>query len=116
MVVPVVGVTHNPKVSTMSPDDTKTENLAPTTQAAAPSQPPKATNPAAIKKAVALGREVRKQPEKTKADAARAMFELISGEPREIIIQAFVDGAGLTPKGAQTYFYNCKRKAAKKPE
>jgi bisphosphoglycerate-independent phosphoglycerate mutase (AlkP superfamily) len=66
-----------------------------------------------VKKAVALGKEVRKQSEKTKADAARAMFELISGEPREIIIQAFVDGAGLTPKGAQTYFYNCKRKSKK---
>ncbi|MGH8284937.1 MAG: hypothetical protein ACRETT_04130 [Steroidobacteraceae bacterium] len=41
------------------------------------------------------------------------MCELISGEPREITVQAFVDGAGLTPKGAQTYFYNCKRKARK---
>jgi hypothetical protein len=66
--------------------------------------------PDEVKKAIALGKEVRKQPEKTKADAARAMFELISGEPREIVVQAFVDGAGLTPKGAQTYFYNCKRK------
>ena len=44
---------------------------------------------------------------------ARKMFELISGEPREVIVQAFVEGAGLAPKGAQTYFYNCKRKAAK---
>jgi hypothetical protein len=39
------------------------------------------------------------------------MYALIAGEPRDIIIQAFVDGAGLTPKGAQTYFYNCRRKA-----
>jgi len=31
-------------------------------------------------------------------------------KPREIIVQAFVDGAELTPKGAQTYFYNCRRK------
>jgi len=28
-----------------------------------------------VKKAVALGKEVRKRPEKTKADAARAMYE-----------------------------------------
>jgi len=54
---------------------------------------PKANNPATVKKAIALGKEVRKQPEKTKADAARAMFELISGEPREIVVQAFIDGA-----------------------
>jgi hypothetical protein len=84
----------------MAPEaDTKTE----TTQNAtppAPAQPPKPVNPAAVKKAIALGKEVRKQPEKTKADAARAMFELISGEPREIVVQAFIDGAGLTQKGA----------------
>jgi hypothetical protein len=41
------------------------------------------------------------------------MFELISGEPREIVVQTFIDGSGLTPKSAQTYFYNCKRKAKK---
>ena len=39
--------------------------------------------------------------------------EVIKDESREVIIQAFVDGAGLTPKGAQTYFYNAKRKIAK---
>lgn len=91
-------------------DTTKTEAKAPS------KEPVKLTNPATVKKAVVLGKEIRKQPEKTKADAARAMFELISGEPREIIIQAFVDGAGLTPKGAQTYFYNCRRKANKPTE
>lgn len=73
----------------------------------------KPINPAAIKKAISAGKEMTKQPEVTKADIARKMYETISGEPREIIIQAFVDGAGLTPKGAQTYFYNCKRKAKK---
>lgn len=64
--------------------------------------PPKPNNPAAVKKVVALGKEIRKQPDKTKADAAREMYVLIAGEAREIIVQAFVDGAGLTPKGAQT--------------
>jgi hypothetical protein len=75
--------------------------------------PAKPINPAAIRKAIAAGKEMAKQPEITKADIARKMYEIISDEPREIIIQAFVDGAGLTPKGAQTYFYNCKRKAKK---
>ncbi len=78
---------------------------------AAPQQPVKATNPAAVKKAVAMGKEMRKAPDTSKADVARKMFETIADEPREIIVQAFVDGAGLTPKGAQTYFYNCRRKA-----
>ena len=101
----------------MTPDnETKTESPVTTNQSPAPTQPPKAINPATVRKAVALGKEIRKQPDKTKADAAREIYALISGEPREIIIQAFIDGAGLTPKGAQTYFYNCKRKAAKKSE
>jgi len=86
----------------MIADETKTEAPAATNQTPAPAQPPKAINPATVKKAIALGKEVRKQTDKTKADAARQMFDLISGEPREIIIQAFVDGADLTQKGAQT--------------
>jgi len=72
----------------------------------------KPTNPAAVRKAVALGKDMRKQPDMSKSDVARKMYETISEEPREVIVQAFVDGAGLTPKGAQTYFYNCRRKAA----
>jgi hypothetical protein len=79
---------------------------------ATPPQPVKATNPAAVKKAVAMGKEMRTVPDTSKADVARKMFETIADEPREIIVQAFVDGAGLTPKGAQTYFYNCRRKAS----
>ena len=88
---------------------TKTEAIP----APAAQEPAKPVNPVAVKKAISLGKELGRQPEVTKADVARKMFELISGEPREIIVQAFVEGAGLTPKGAQTYFYNCKRKAAK---
>lgn len=86
---------------------TETNNANTTPQGA-----PKPINPAAVRKAVALGKDMRKQPDTSKADVARKMFETIVDEPREVIVQAFVDGAGLTPKGAQTYFYNCKRKAA----
>ena len=48
-----------------------------------------------------------------KADVARKMYELIKDVSREVIVQAFVEGAALTPKGAQTYFYNCKRRMSK---
>ena len=71
----------------------------------------KPTNAAAVRKAIALGKDMRKAPDTSKADVARKMFETIAEEPREVIVQPFVDGAGLTPKGAQTYFYNCRRKA-----
>ncbi len=73
----------------------------------------KPNNPAAIRKAITLGKDMRKQPDTSKADVARKMYELISDEPREVIVQAFIDGAGLTPKGSQTYFYNCRRRAKK---
>jgi hypothetical protein len=73
----------------------------------------KPTNAAAVRKAIALGKDMRKAPDTSKADVARKMFETIADEPREVIVQAFVDGAGLTPKGAQTYFYNCRRRAEK---
>jgi hypothetical protein len=90
-----------------------TVQTAPTTQTVENTQPVKPANAAAVKKAISVGKEMGKQPDVSKADVARKMFETISGEPREVIIQAFVEGAGLTPKGAQTYFYNCKRKAKK---
>ena len=90
----------NPEVETP-----KTDATAPIQNAVKP------TSAAAVRKAVALGKDMRKQPDTSKADVAGKMFETIADEPREVIVQALVDGAGLTPKGAQTYFYNCRRKA-----
>jgi hypothetical protein len=65
-----------------------------------------------IKKAIADGKALIAEG-KTKADAARAMYPQISTESKETIIAAFVEGATLTPKGAQTYWYNCRRRASK---
>jgi hypothetical protein len=73
----------------------------------------KPKNPANVKKAVALGRELTKKGDKTKVDVAVEMFQYLEDEPREVIAQAFVDGAGLTPKGAMTYVYNVRRKFKK---
>lgn len=74
-------------------------------------------NPAQLKKAIAIGQEMTKQmvtdPDITKADIARKMYETIHDESRDVIVQAFIDGAGLTPKGAMTYYYNVRRKAVK---
>lgn len=50
---------------------------------------------------------------KSKADASRAIYELIKDEPKEVIVAAFVSGATLTEKGALTYWYNCRRRASK---
>jgi len=66
-----------------------------------------------IQEAISIGKEMSKSDEVTKAEVARKMYELIKDESREVIVQAFVQGANLTPAGAQTYFYNVKRKLVK---
>lgn len=50
----------------------------------------------------------------SKADAARAIYAMIKDEAREVIIQAFIDGATVTEKGAPTYFYNVRRQYERK--
>ena len=49
----------------------------------------------------------------SKADAARAIFEMIRDESREVVIKAFIEGATVTEKGSPTYFYNINRQFKK---
>jgi hypothetical protein len=65
-----------------------------------------------IKDAIAKGKELLKEG-KTKADVAMVIFNALKAEDKEVVIAAFVQGAGLTEKGSVTYWYNCKRKARK---
>ncbi len=97
----------------MTPTNTeskKTETNGNTESKNTETNPNNAVN---YKKAVTLGKEMSKTPEITKAEVARKMFELIQDEPRDVIAQAFVEGANLTPKGAMTYVYNIRRKLKK---
>ncbi len=77
---------------------------------------PKAEKPAfpkeVIRAAIADGKAIIKDG-KTKVEAATAMYAKLKAADRETIVAAFVEGAGLTEKGALTYWYNCRRKAAK---
>ncbi len=65
-----------------------------------------------IQQAIADGKALIAEG-KSKADAAMAIFRLIGEGSQETVVQAFVEGATLTPKGALTYWYNCKRKLAR---
>ena len=65
-----------------------------------------------IQQAIADGKALIEQG-KSKADAAMAIFRLIGESSQETVVQAFIEGASLTPKGALTYWYNCKRKLAR---
>lgn len=39
---------------------------------------------------------------------------MIEDEERDVIVQAFIDGANVTVKGAPTYFYNVRRQIERK--
>ena len=68
-------------------------------------------NPTTIQDAIKIGQNLIKK-QTTKAGAAIVMYRLLheGGFDQETIVDAFVKGASLTPMGARTYFYNCKRK------
>ena len=64
-----------------------------------------------IKDAIKIGQDLIKK-KMTKAEASMVMYRLLheAGCDQEVIVDAFVKGASLTPMGARTYFYNCRRK------
>ncbi|MCG8272393.1 hypothetical protein MIC97_12875 [Aquamicrobium sp. NLF2-7] len=62
-----------------------------------------------IKQAIAEGRSLIEQG-KTKVEASMAIYSAMKDYPQETVVSAMIDGAGLTPKGALTYWYNCRRK------
>ena len=67
---------------------------------------------ARIAKAVQEGQKIIKN-NGTKVEASMAIFRLIHDLKQGVVVQALVDGATLTPKGALTYWYNCRRKFKK---
>ena len=69
---------------------------------------PQPFNAAAVEQAVLAGMTAISDG-KTKVQPVNAMFPLIATEPKNIILRAFIDGAGLTEKGALTYLYNVRR-------
>ncbi len=50
----------------------------------------------------------------SKVDAARTIYPLLENESKEVIHLAFIEGCGLTVKGAITYRYNLIRNKTKK--
>ena len=70
-------------------------------------------NPERYVSALATGLEVIASGG-SKADASRAIYEMIKDESREIIIKAFIEGASVTEKGSPTYFYNVRRQFDRK--
>lgn len=75
-------------------------------------QPAKEFPKETLKQAIAEGKQIIKDG-KTKVEATTAMYSKLKTADRETAVAAFMEGAGLTEKGAVTYWYNCRRKAGK---
>jgi len=66
----------------------------------------------AVKQAIADGKAMARDG-KSKIEITAAMYQKLKNADRETAVAAFKEGAGLTEKGAVTYWYNCRRKSAK---
>ena len=66
-----------------------------------------------LKQALSIGLKTLKDSG-SKAAAARAIYDLIHMESRDVILQAFIDGATVTVKGAPTYYHTISRKFRRK--
>ncbi len=73
---------------------------------------PSPVNPSSYKDAIRMGQEVLVE-QGSKAAAAMEIFKILKDESREVVLQAFIEGANITPKGSPTYFYNVTRKLRK---
>lgn len=64
-----------------------------------------------VSEVIKIGQDLIKK-DTTKSEASMAMYRSLAehGIDQETIVEAFIKGANLTPMGARTYFYNCRRK------
>ncbi len=86
---------------------TKTETAFPSTDPTQPAPAPK--DLALYHQAIEAGRQTLVD-ERSKAAAARVIFKILANESRDVVLQAFIEGADITPKGSPTYYYNITRK------
>ena len=85
----------------------KTETALPSTDPTQPTPVPK--DPTLYHQAIEAGRQTLVD-ERSKAAAARVIFKILANESRDVVLQAFIEGADITPKGSPTYYYNITRK------
>ncbi len=74
-----------------------------------PTEPTVQPTDDAIDAAIAAGKQLIADGQ-TKMDAALKIYEMLEGSSQDEIVSAFIEGAALTPKGALTYWYNCRRR------
>ena len=78
-----------------------------------PRSPSAPIDPERLKQALSIGLKTLKDTG-SKAAAARAIYDLIYMESRDVILQAFIHGATVTVRGAPTYYHTISRKFRRK--
>ena len=90
-----------------TPCGASTVNTNPETQLV-----PSPINQSLYMEAIRTGQQVLIE-QGSKASAAMEIFKILKDESRDVVLQAFIEGANITPKGSPTYFYNVTRKLRK---
>ena len=65
-----------------------------------------------FEKAIETGQAVISEG-KPKIEAAMAIYTMLEAIDQQTVVDTLIKGANLTPMGAITYWYNCKRRLAK---
>lgn len=70
------------------------------------------SDPDHVADAIKIGKDLMATKQIPKSEASMVMYRLLheKGCDQEVIVDALIKGAALTPMGARTYFYNCRRK------
>lgn len=66
-------------------------------------------DPVRIEQAISAGQATLTDG-KPKVEAAMVIFRMLEDADQQTVVGAFIQGANLTPMGAVTYWYNCRRK------
>jgi hypothetical protein len=69
-------------------------------------------DPGLFSNAIDAGRTIINEG-KPKIEAAMAIYRMLEHVDQQTVVGALIEGANLTPMGAVTYWYNCRRKLTK---
>ena len=73
---------------------------------------PDQIDPTLITNAIEAGLEIINDG-KPKIDAAMVIYRMLENLDQQSVVGALINGANLTPMGAVTYWYNCRRRLNK---
>jgi hypothetical protein len=77
-----------------------------------PTTSPGQADPSLITNAIDAGQAIISEG-KPKIEAAMVIYRMLEHLDQQTVVGALINGANLTPMGAVTYWYNCRRRLTK---